>query len=199
LFAMFAAPPEQSLEWSDAGVEGAHRFIKRLWRLVADHVATGTCAPATMARGDAAKDLRRKVHETIGKVGDDIGRRYTFNTAIAANMALCNAIGRFDGTGAEATAVRREALEAVVRMLAPVIPHVCDELWRALGHEDLLLDAAWPQADNDALKRDTLQIIIQVNGKMRGKIEIAADSDKDAIEAAALTEPNVQRFVDGQS
>src|SRR5699024_7759697 len=134
------------------------------------------------------KALRRKLHETIGKVGDDIGRRYTFNTAIAANMELCNAIGRFEGDDAEAAAVRQEALEAVVRMLAPVIPHVCDALWRELGHGDLLLDAPWPQVDEDALKRDTLQIVIQVNGKMRGKIDVAADSARNAIEAAALAE-----------
>jgi len=196
LFAMFAAPPEQALEWSDAGVEGAHRFIKRLWRLVAEHVEAGSATPATSADTPTGRDLRRKLHETIGKVSDDVGRRYTFNTAIAANMELCNAIGQFEAQDAEAQAVRQEVLEAVVRMLAPVIPHVCDELWRALGHKDLLLDAAWPEVDESALQRDTLQIVVQVNGKMRGRIEVAADSDREAIESMALAEPNVQRFVD---
>ena len=195
LFAMFAAPPEQSLEWSDAGVEGAFRFIKRLWRLVAEHVESGVVAAATSANTGAGKALRRKLHETIAKVDDDIGRRYTFNTAIAANMELCNAIGKFSGTDAEAAALRQEALEAVVRMLAPVIPHVCDELWHALGHADLLLDAPWPQVDAAALERDTLQVVVQVNGKMRARVEVAADSDRDTMAEAALAEANVQRFV----
>ncbi len=196
LFMMFAAPPEQSLEWSDAGVEGAHRFIKRLWRLVADHVEAGVTAPAEMAEDAAGAELRRKLHETIAKVGDDVGRRYTFNTAIAANMELCNALARFGAEGVQAQALRQEALEAVVKMLAPIIPHVCDELWRLLGHDDMLLDVAWPQADDSALQRDTLQIVVQANGKMRGRIEIGADSDKEAIETAARAEPNVLRFLD---
>src|SRR5699024_6254552 len=123
------------------------------------------------------------VHETIAKAGDDIGRRYTFNTAIAANMELCNTLGKFDASGPQGQTLRQEALEAVVRMLAPIIPHVCDVLWRALGHDDLLLDASWPQADAQAMQRQTLQIVVQVNGKMRGRIEVAADADRDTIEA----------------
>src|SRR5699024_4161782 len=129
---------------------------------------------------------------------DLIGRRFTFNTAFAANMELCNAIAHFEADDAEAAAIRQEALEAVVKMLAPVIPHVCDELWRALGHEDLLLDAAWPHVDRDALQRDVLQIVVQGNGKMRGRLEVGADSSETDIVAAALAEPNVQRFVNGQ-
>ena len=198
LFSMFAAPPEQSLEWSDAGVEGAHRFLGRLWRLVAEHVATGVVAPAHSAAGEAG-ELRRKLHETIAKVGDDIGRRYTFNTAIAAVMELCNALGKVDGNDAPAHAVRQEALEAVVTMLAPVTPHVCDTLWRALGHDDLLLDVAWPKADANALTRERLTLVVQVNGKLRARIDVAADADRDTVAEAARAESNVVRFVDGRA
>jgi leucyl-tRNA synthetase len=196
LFSMFAAPPDQSLEWSDAGVEGANRFIKRLWRLVADHVEAGIVAPATSADGDAG-ELRRKLHETIAKVGDDIGRRTTFNTAIAAVMELCNALGKLDGAQAETQAVRQEALEAVVKMLAPITPHVCDALWRELGHDNLLLDVAWPQADDSALTRDTLTLVVQVNGKVRAKIDVPAAADRDAVAEIAQAEANVVRFIDG--
>jgi len=197
LFTMFAAPPEQSLEWSDAGVEGAHRFLKRLWRLVAEHLETGAVAPATSAAGDAG-ELRRKLHETIAKVGDDIGRRMTFNTAIAAIMELCNALGRVDAADTAQHAVRQEALEAIVKMLAPIAPHVCDALWSELGHDALLLDVAWPGADESALVRDTLTLVVQVNGKVRSRIEVAADADRDSIAAAAHADANVARFVDGQ-
>jgi len=200
LFTMFAAPPEQSLEWSDAGVEGANRFLKRLWRLVTEHVETGIVAPATSAKG-AAGDLRRKLHETIAKVGDDVGRRTTFNTAIAAIMELCNALGRADGSAPDQQAVRQEALEAVVKMLAPITPHVCDALWRELGHDrghhdELLLDVAWPSADESALTRDTLTLVVQVNGKVRAKIDVPADADRDTVAEIARAESNVVRFVD---
>ncbi|ROO27280.1 leucyl-tRNA synthetase [Salinisphaera orenii MK-B5] len=197
LFTMFAAPPDQSLEWSDAGVEGAHRFLKRLWRLVADHVDRGVVAPAGTAEGEAGA-LRRKLHETIAKVGDDVGRRYTFNTAIAAIMELCNALGRVDDADPAQHAVRQEALEAIVRMLAPITPHVCDVLWRELGHDDLLLDVAWPEADEGALTRDSLTLVVQVNGKVRARIEVPADADRDTVAAAARADDNVARFVDGQ-
>ena len=196
LFTMFAAPPEQSLEWSEAGVEGANRFIKRLWRLVAEHVEAGIVAPATSAKGEAG-ELRRKLHETIAKVGDDVGRRYTFNTAIAAIMELCNALGRADGSDEPQQAVRQEALEAVVKMLAPITPHVCDALWRELGHDDLLLDVAWPRADEAALARDTLTLVVQVNGKVRAKIDVPAEADRDAVAEIAQSESNVLRFIDG--
>ena len=198
LFSMFAAPPEQSLEWSDAGVEGAHRFLGRLWRLVADHVEQGVVAPARSAAGDAG-ELRRKLHETIAKVGDDIGRRYTFNTAIAAIMELCNALGKSGGEHAATHAVRQEALEAVVKMLAPVTPHVCDTLWRALGHQELLLDVAWPVVDEAALTRERLTLVVQVNGKLRARIDVAADADRDAVAEAARVEANVARFVAGRT
>ncbi|MDA3919261.1 MAG: leucine--tRNA ligase [Salinisphaera sp.] len=196
LFSMFAAPPEQSLEWSDAGVEGAHRFLHRLWRLVTAHVNTGLVTPVTSAEG-AAGELRRKLHETIAKVGDDIGRRMTFNTAIAATMELCNALGRVeDPPAVDLQAVRQEALEAVVKMLAPIAPHVCDTLWRALGHDDLLLDVSWPTVDEAALARDTLTLVVQVNGKVRARIDVPADADRDTVAASAQADANVVRFVD---
>lgn len=200
LFMMFAAPPEQSLEWSDAGVEGAFRFLKRLWRLVADHAATG---PAPLADPDALDEgqmaMRRKLHETIAKVGDDIGRRYTFNTAIAAVMELCNALARFDDDSPGGRAVRQEALDAVVRMLTPIVPHVAEVLWQGLGHRDDLLDAEWPIHDPAALARDEVELVVQINGKVRGRIRVAADLDDDAIEAAAREEPNVARHLTDQA
>jgi len=196
LFMMFAAPPEQSLEWSDAGVEGAYRFLKRLWRLVHTHVEAGpVTADASEAVTADQKALRRKLHETIAKVSDDVGRRYTFNTAIAAVMELCNAIGRFEDDSDAGCAVRQEALEAVVKMLAPIVPHICHELWAALGRETALLDETWPAHDPDALVQESVQIVVQVNGKVRGRIEVAADADESSVEAAALAEPNVARFV----
>ena len=198
LFSMFAAPPDQSLEWSDAGVEGANRFLNRLWRLVATHVAAGTVAPATSVEGEGA-ELRRKLHETIAKVGDDVGRRYTFNTAIAAIMELVNALGRLDDTpSADLQGVRQEALTASVRMLAPIAPHICDALWRELGHEGLIMNADWPMADEAALVRDTLTLVVQVNGKVRARIEVPADADRDTVAAAAVADENVTRHIDGQ-
>ncbi|MAA74642.1 MAG: leucine--tRNA ligase [Salinisphaeraceae bacterium] len=196
LFMMFAAPPEQSLEWSDAGVEGAFRFLKRLWRLVHAHVDAGPVPlvdPLAFDENDLA--LRRKLHETIAKVSDDIGRRYTFNTAIAAVMELCNAISRFEGTGPGARGVMDEALDAIVRMLAPIVPHVCHELWVAMGRESDLLDAPWPAFDPDALARDQVELVVQVNGKVRARITVDPNSDEAAVEAAALADPNVQRHI----
>src|SRR5699024_5627559 len=198
LFSMFAAPPDQSLEWSDAGVVGAHRFRHSLWRLVAAHVSAGVVEASKQARGEAGR-VRRKLHETIAKVSDDVGRRYKFNTAIAAIMELTNALGKLDDKpGAALQAVRQEALEAVVRMLAPVTPHVCDRLWQALGGAGLLLDASWPTVDETALVRDTLSLVVQVNGKLRGHIDVSADADRDTIAETAQSEPNVVRHIDGQ-
>ncbi len=199
LFMMFAAPPEQSLEWSDSGVEGAYRFLKRLWKLVHGHVSKGAAdsLDTTSLDGDQ-KALRRKVHETLAKVSNDVGRRYTFNTAIAANMELLNELGRFDDDSAQGRALMQEALELVVLMLSPIVPHIAQELWQALGHDGLIVDCAWPVADQGALVKDSIELVVQVNGKMRGRISVAADAANDAIQAAALAEPNVQRFVEGR-
>ncbi|MGE0371207.1 MAG: leucine--tRNA ligase [Gammaproteobacteria bacterium] len=201
LFIIFAAPPEQTLEWSDAGVEGAARFLKRLWRLATAHIEEGA-APAPVSPDtltDAQRELRRQVHQAIAKVSDDLGRRYTFNTAIAAVMELVNAMGRFDDASPAGRAVMREAVEAAVLLLAPVVPHICEVLWEALGREGPVVDAAWPQVDAAALARDTLEIVVQVNGKLRGQVSVAAGASREAVEQAALAEENARRFIDGKA
>jgi len=200
LFTMFAAPPEQSLEWSDAGVEGAHRFLKRLWAQVFEHVSAGP-APSLDpdALDDEQKALRRKTHETVAKVSDDVGRRYTFNTAIAANMELLNAVSRFQAVGEQGRAVVQEALEAVVVMLAPIVPHVTHALWRELGRAGAVVDQPWPEADQAALERDSIDLVVQVNGKLRGRIAVPAGAERGEIEELALADSNVQRFVQGKA
>ncbi|MCP1728557.1 leucyl-tRNA synthetase [Natronospira proteinivora] len=199
LFSMFAAPPEQSLEWSDAGVEGAQRFLKRFWRAVQEHVAQGP-APAldVAALNNDQKTLRRQTHEMLAKADHDIGHRYTFNTAIAAVMELMNAVGRFKGDSDQGRAVVREALESSVLVLSPIVPHITQALWEALGHEGAIVDAAWPQHDPDALKKDELEIAVQVKGKLRARIQVPADADKQTIEDMALADENVQRHVEGK-
>ncbi|MGV6808908.1 MAG: leucine--tRNA ligase [bacterium] len=210
LFSMFAAPPDQSMEWSDAGVEGAQRFIKRVWKLVIDFVestaSSDTSLPALseiMANlNDEQKALRRKVHLTIEKVTKDMQERHTFNTAIAANMELLNELAKFDYRDPQSKAVMQEAVEAVVLMLSPVIPHVCHQLWQALGYDvqqAAVIDAEWPQVDKQALVQSSLELIVQVNGKVRGKIEVATNADNAAIEQIALANDNVQRFIDDKT
>ncbi len=197
---MFAAPPDQSLEWSDSGVEGASRFLKRLWKLVHQHVSAGTVAALDVASlDDAQRALRNRVHGTLAKVGDDIGRRYTFNTAIAANMELMNELARFDDSSAQGRAVLQEALELVVLMLSPIVPHITHALWHALGHQQAVVDCRWPAVDEQALVQDTLQLVVQVRGKVRGRISVAADADRESIEQAALADENVARHVADQA
>ncbi len=199
LFTMFAAPPDQSLEWADSGVEGASRFLKRLWKQVHQHVSAGTPAALDTGSLDAAqKQLRHRVHGTLAKVGDDIGRRFTFNTAVAANMELLNELARFDDASAQGRAVMQEALESVVLMLAPIVPHITHALWHALGHADAVVDCRWPVVDELALVQDRLTLAVQVKGKLRGQIEVAADADRQTIEQAALTEENVARHIGDQ-
>jgi leucyl-tRNA synthetase len=203
LFMMFAAPPDASLEWSDAGVEGAQRFLKRLWKMVGDHVAQNGAQGATPSldvttMDDAARDLRRKTHETIAKVSDDVARRYTFNTAIAAVMELANAIQKFTPASPQDRAVVQEGLEAMVLLLSPIVPHITDALWHALGHADALVDARWPAADATAMVRSTIEVVLQVNGKLRGKLSVAADTAKDALQKLALADDNVQKHMEGK-
>jgi leucyl-tRNA synthetase len=193
LFSMFAAPPEQSLEWSDSGVEGAHRFIKRLWRLV--HEFNGAAeTPSEPQWTDAQKLLRRKTHETISKVTDDYGRRQTFNTAIAAVMELCNELSRHPRQDPLDRAAVSEGLHAVLKMLWPITPHLSESLWRNLTTTDFV-ESAWPVVDECALSREEFQIVIQVNGKVRGKIQVPATADNAEVEALAKANPNVQRFI----
>ncbi len=199
LFVMFAAPPEQSLEWSDTAVEGACRFLKRLWKLAAEHINEGA-APGLdkNALSPAQKDLRRKIHVTIDKVNDDIGRRYTFNTAIAAIMEMLNALSRAQIKDDNDRAIRREGIETAVLLLAPIVPHITDALWARLGHGESLLNAAWPSAEPAALEQSESQLVIQVNGKLRGKITVPKNCPRPEIEKQALAEHNVRRNIAGK-
>ncbi len=199
LFMMFAAPPEQSLEWSDAGVDGGYRFLKRLWARVAQHVEGGPAeAVDPDALSDKQKSLRRQVHETIAKCTDDMGRRFTFNTAIAAVMELMNALGKFEDDSPAGRAVVQEALETVVLLLSPIVPHITHVLWQALGHEGAVIEQDWPQADESALVREEIELVVQVNGKLRGRISVPVDAERSQIEQAAQQEENVQRFIEGK-
>jgi len=201
LFSMFAAPPEQSLEWNEAGVEGMARFLRRFWREVTTHAAQPdhpVVDPTSLDAGQKA--LRRQVHETIQKVGDDLGRRHSFNTAIAALMELLNALGKFSDQSEQGRAVRHEALETMVLLLNPVVPHVSHTLWQVLGHAECVLeDQLWPSVDSAALVRDSLTLAVQVNGKLRGTIEVAANASKEETEALARAHPQVMAFLEGQT
>ncbi len=197
LFSMFAAPPDQSMEWSDSGVEGAQRFLRRLWKQVFEHVSAGLVdmrAPLGKLNSEQ-QALRRKLHQTLEKVTDDMNRRHTFNTAIAANMELLNDIARFTDETATGRQIRQEALQMIVMLLSPVTPHICHALWQALGHSVPLIDARWPEVDESALVQHTLELIVQVNGRVRGKIQVDASASEGEIQTAALENVNVQRFL----
>jgi leucyl-tRNA synthetase len=201
LFMMFAAPPEQSLEWSDEGVEGAFRFMKRLWKAVHQHVSQGPAAAGTVDRvalTPAQRDTRRQVHETLAKVTVDIGRRRTFNTAIAAVMELMNSLAKFDDRSPQGRAVMQEALDTVVLVLQPVVPHACHALWRELGHEGPVVDERWPVVDESALARDTIEVVVQVNGKLRGRVTVPSGAGESEVRDAALADANVQKFMEGR-
>ncbi|WP_196159981.1 leucine--tRNA ligase [Reinekea sp. G2M2-21] len=200
LFSMFAAPPEQTLEWTESGVQGAKKFLERLWRAVHQLVELGD-VPAldTNELNDAEKALRRKTHETIEGVTIDCGERKTFNTAIAKIMELLNAVNKFAADASEPSPVVHEALYNAVLMLSPIAPHIAQELWEALGGEGLVIDASWPVVDAAALVKDTLLYVVQVNGKVRAKLEVAASASKDEIEATALAHEQVQKFTDGNT
>jgi leucyl-tRNA synthetase, eubacterial and mitochondrial family len=199
LFSMFAAPPEQSMEWSDSGVAGAFRFLQRLWKTVEGHINAGTPGKLDAASlPQAQKDLRRKTHETIAKVSDDYGRRQTFNTAIAATMELLNEVSKLsDRANPQGLAVEREALEAAILLLAPIVPHITQALWQALGHQSIPLNAAWPALDESALVRSSIEVVVQVNGKVRSKLDAPVDAPQKTLEELALAQENVKRFLDG--
>jgi leucyl-tRNA synthetase len=196
LFVMFTAPPEQTLEWSDEGVLGASRFIRRLWTAVHEHVQAGSVPVLEVTGLDAGqKALRRTAHHTLAKVTDDIGRRRTFNTAIAAVMELLNALGRFTDDSPQGRAVRHEAFGIVTVCLSPIVPHVCHALWQALGGQGALIDAPWPTPESQALVQDEIEISVQVNGKMRARVAVAANADEATVRSIVLADERVQRFV----
>ena len=200
LFTMFAAPPEQTLEWVDSGVEGANRFLRRIWKLVTEHVEKGVpVALDAKALNKNQQALRREVHKTIEKVSDDLGRRQTFNTAIAAIMELLNHLQKAPQEDAQDIAIMREAAESLVLLLNPITPHISHELWKVLGQTSDIDHAPWPEADKAALVEDEKLIIVQVNGKVRAKMTVAADASKDAIEEAAKAQDNVQPFIEGKT
>jgi leucyl-tRNA synthetase len=197
LFMMFAAPPEQTLEWSDEGVAGANRFLKRLWKAVHAHVSSAAAHIADDAGSDnAIRELRRKTHATIAKVSDDFARRQTFNTAIAAVMELLNDITRFAARDTFAgRAAEREALTAAVQLLAPITPHACHALWQALGHTNAVIDVPWPAADSEAMQKNTVEMVLQVNGKLRARVNVAIDMPPDQLEQLALGNEQVRKFL----
>ncbi len=217
LFMMFKSPPEDTLEWSDDGVEGAARFMRRLWRVVYEHVRAGDgsqatadspkagCAPTEACSlssadlTDAQRALRRAAHATLAKVTDDIGRRRVFNTAIAAVMELMNTLSKFEDDSAAGRAIVQETLELIVQMLSPIVPHASQALWEALGHAgDPLIDRPWPKPDPAALVQDTIEIVVQVNGKLRGRVNVPAEATDDIVREAALQDANVQKWTEGK-
>jgi leucyl-tRNA synthetase len=201
MFVMFAAPPEQSLEWSDSGVEGAYRFLKRLWRQVFLHVEHTQSIPDLdkASLTEPQKAMRRQLHLALKKASDDYGRRYTFNTVIAINMELVNALAKYEDESSNGMAVKQEVLETILLMLSPITPHVCEQLWQNLGHESAMVTETWPEVDESALEQDSIKMMLQVNGKLRGDMVVPASMSKEDIEKLALVDENVQRFIDGKS
>ncbi len=198
---MFTSPPDQSLEWSDSGVEGAYRFLKRLWKIIGSF--NPAPAPLVLAQlNEVQKELRLKTHSTIKKVSDDYERRQVFNTAIAAVMELYNDLSKYCTTqtvqdGGQHQAVVQEAMEAMVLLLAPIVPHMCHVLWHHLGKQGAVIDAAWPSYDESALVQNKVSIAAQVNGKLRTVLELAAGSSNESIEAAAFSNETILKFTNG--
>jgi len=202
MYMMFTSPPDQSLEWSDSGVEGAYRFLKRLWKLIGS-IKPGTTRLDVSALNKDQQALRLKTHSTIKKVTDDYDRRQVFNTAIAAVMELYNELNKFcaaqDITAGQNQAVVQEAMEAIVLLLAPIVPHMSHVLWQQLGHTAPAIDAQWPGYDESALIQNSITVVAQVNGKVRAQLELPADVSKADMEQAALNDAAVLRFTDGLS
>jgi len=200
VFMMFASPPEQSMEWSDDGVQGANRFLKRVWRAVFDHVSKHGTAAASIdgELSPPQREMRRLAHQTLVKVTDDYARRRVFNTAIASVMELLNALAKFDDGGKQGKRVARETLEFALIMLSPVAPHVTHALWHELGHIEALIDVTWPQSDSSALIQDVIELVVQVNGKLRARISAAVGADAETIKAIALADENVSKWLEGK-
>jgi len=198
LFMMFASPPDMSLEWSDSGVEGANRFLRRVWRLAHAHVSAGLPGALDSASlSDAQKVIRRAIHLAIRQASQDIGQHHKFNTAIAQVMTLMNVLEKAPNDSAQDRALLQEGLEAVALLLAPITPHISHALWQQLGHAEPIIDATWPQVDQAALVQDSLTLVVQVNGKLRGEIQVAASASREEVEAAARANENVLRFTAG--
>lgn len=200
LFMMFAAPPEQSLEWADSGVEGANRFLRRIWKAVFEHVELGKIAAyntvnSTGELTSELKAIRLQLHQTIEKVADDYGRRHSFNTAISSVMELMNALAKIEATDDTTRSVRQEVLQNVALLLSPIVPHICQAIWAELCPQSHILEANWPVADQAAMVQDTLEYVIQVNGKLRGSITVAKTETKEALEQLALQQPCVQKYI----
>ena len=202
LFILFAAPPTQDLEWSDSGIEGAHRFINKFFRLVISFIALKK--EKTVSKIDTSKltgeqkSIRQKTHLALQKVGDDFGRRHSFNTAIATMMELNNTISRLDDDSDQGMAIKQEAIEIMVKCLSPVMPHVCHHLWFMLGELNAVVDSSWPEVDESALVQENVQIIAQVNGKLRAKIIAPVDSTNQTVEQIALADEKIKKFTDNK-
>ncbi|CAC9598529.1 Leucyl-tRNA synthetase (EC 6.1.1.4) [uncultured Gammaproteobacteria bacterium] len=202
LFILFAAPPTQDLEWSDSGLEGSYRFVNKVYRLVENYLTdTKTHNTSELSTGDLTKEqnqIRQKTHQTLSKITDDIERRHSFNTAIAALMELTNTLGKFKQTDEQSMAVRLETIDIILRTLSPITPHLCHYLWQQIGRQEAIINIAWPKVDKKALEQDEVQIIVQVNGKLRAKIMLTANTEKSVVEAQALADENVAKFTDGK-
>jgi len=198
---MFAAPPDQSLEWADSGVEGASRFLKRLWKAAYEHISLGEIkayALSNSGRGELTtelKNLRLQLHLTIEKVGDDYGRRHSFNTAISSVMELMNALAKIEATDEITRSVRQEVLQNVALLLSPIVPHICQALWENLCPASHILCAFWPASDKTAMVQDTVEYVVQVNGKLRGNLTVSREASKEAIETLTLAQDFVTKFL----
>ncbi len=198
LFMMFASPPDMSLEWSDSGVEGASRFLRRVWRLAHAHVSAGLPGALDVAAlNDEQKAVRRAIHLAIKQASTDVGQHHKFNTAIAQVMTLMNVLEKAPTAGEQDRALLQEGLETVALLLAPITPHICHELWQQLGKPVAIIDAQWPKVDEAALVQDSLTLVVQVNGKLRGQIEVPASASREEVETAARGNENVLRFTEG--
>jgi leucyl-tRNA synthetase len=198
MFTLFASPPDQSMEWQDSGVVGCHKFLKRLWKIVAAHRPRKLIDFADLDLTSAQKQIRLKTHQTRLKASDDFGRRHMFNTAIAATMELLNTLTR-DSDASDSDndkLIKQEALETIILVLAPIVPHFCHVLWQHLGHEGAVIDASWPLVDESALIQSTVLIVLQVNGKLRARIDVQKDLDHDAMEQIALNHEAIKKYTD---
>ena len=203
LFILFAAPPTQDLEWIDSGLEGAHRFIHKIYRIVSQFLqdkASSSVAvldPSKLTKEQ--KEIRQKTHLSLQKITDDVSRRHSFNTAIAMLMELSNLLNKFNLTDGQSMAIRAETIDIILKSLSPFTPHICHKLWLDLGHKDAIINELWPVIDMQALKQDEIQIVVQVNGKLRAKITVDANAKNNEIESIALVDENVVKFVEGKN